>query len=318
MVSPTQCDSDSFQSSSTMTMTMPNEAQHTLPTSETDEAYSITIDLCGDQSTVSSISCSVKSNRMKRTRKTMDFTTVHQCEQDDNKKRRRRGTSYTIVEIHSMLHLMKRVLPKCADEWELICMVHGRIFPDNDRTVTSLKKKFRDLCRETGADEQQLDERFRVKPVHGEREVAKAREVQRMISQKPSGYQLVLQKAPNGDVMESGNYPGSFPNFKVKVPNPLQPSSTDSAPIASVPQFIEIPQTPEVSCEENEQPVDSDDMSELDLDDYQDDMNMKDSEHIIGRPMSQISPNVEGGRSLRITPYCESVTYKRNIPAIIF
>merc|ERR1719330_203758 len=159
-------------------MTTPHEAQHAqpaLPATEHDEPYTISVDF-SDHSTVSSISCSVRSNRIKRTRKTLDFATIHQCNQDDRKRRRRRGNSYSVVEIHSMLHLMKRVLPKCADEWELIRMVHSRIFPDNDRTVSSLKKKFRDLCRETSVHEQQLDERFRVKPVHGKREIAKARE----------------------------------------------------------------------------------------------------------------------------------------------
>ncbi len=207
-------------------------------------------------------------------------------------------------------------------------MVHGRIFPDNDRTVSSLKKKFRDLCRETSAHEQQLDERFRVKPVHGEREVAKAREVQRLISQKPAGYQLVLQKTSGNDVADGGNYPGSLPNFKVKVPNPLQPSPTESsAVVASVPKYIQIPQSPEMSSDDNEQPAGggADDMSELDLDDYQDDMNAP--ELIIGRPVPQALHGVGcvgGGptKTMKITPHCvyESVCCapNENTPAIIF
>ena len=97
---------------------------------------------------------------------------------------------------------------------------------------------------------------------------------------------LVLQEATDG-AAEGGNYPGLHSNFKVRVPNPLQPSPPESMPIpaASVPKFIQILQSPEMISDDHEQMEDGDDMSELELDDYQDLMN--DSEVIIGRPLPQ-------------------------------
>jgi hypothetical protein len=308
---------------------------------QSDEGYSILIDHC-NQSVVSSLSCSVCSYQtsveeeslnlnMKRTRKAMDFssypTTTTTGTLESSRKRRRRGASYTIVEIHSLLHLMKRVLPKCADEWELIRMVHCRIFPDNDRTVLSLKKKFKDLCSSRTNNNSSnchdlLDERFRAKPAFSQREVEKAREVQFLISEKPPGFQLVLPKekrvsnSSNNDTQNQVQCPihsssnsnenhvtitgnsavDAFPIFRVKVPDPLQPMQETTEPEhdlenenevqvkagpihlqgqSHIPKFIQIPESPitndiDVHSQSHSQP-DYDEMSELDLNDYQED-----------------------------------------------
>jgi hypothetical protein len=310
--------------------TTPHEAQHTLPTTEQDAEYTITVDQC-DWSTTSSLSCSITSCRIKRTRKTMDLSSFYQCDLESSKKRRRRGASYTIVEIHSLLHLMKRVLPKCGDEWELIRMVHCRIFPDNDRTVSSLKKKFKDLCREAPSDnqQQQLDERFRAKPAFSEREAEKAREVQELISQKPPGFQLVLSNSREDEQVS----PNSLPNFKVKVPDPLQSSvaPTEPEPEPVVPKFIQIPDSPSTNAErQNQHQPEDDEMSELDLDDHENDDFGEMEPSVIGNPLPLRNPlllrnplhpiptpqEITTHRGMMVSP-CADITLDRKLHANI-
>lgn len=227
-------------------------ALHILPETESDEAYSLLLDDCG-ASTISTLSsCSLKICPLKRTHKSLNLTSYYDNEVELPNSKRTRGASYNVVEIHSLLHLMKRVLPKSPDEWEIIRIVHGRIFPDNYRTISSLKKKFRDLCRPTP------------KPLYGKREVAKAREVELLISQKAPGFQLVLPKVPSNDCSGPDHLPRcSIPEFNVKVPNPLEPNPGNDE---NVPKFIQIPDSP---FSENTRKLQEDEMSELELDEYE-------------------------------------------------
>ena len=261
----------------------------------------------------SSLSCSVQSTSynddwcsLKRTAKSADLTSYHCYADDDDNDynngddessllsrptppKRRRGASYNVVELHSMLHLMKRVLPKCADEWEIIRLVHARIFPDYNRTVSSLKKKFKELCKGTcsssspGTTGHAHGGGISGSGVNSRTIADKAREVQDLIAQKPPGFQLILPKASppptctdtltckRTSLFHSGvnrveeNHTGnqhhhhdrqSLPEFKVKVPNPLQSStvttttSTVSPPNKNekIPKYIQIPGSPEAKA----------------------------------------------------------------------
>lgn len=285
------------------------QAQHSLSSTNSccDEGYSIYLD---DESEVSTITCSIMEEEhfsLKRTRKSLDLAMIDEHQETRSKKRRRRGTSYTIVEIHSLLHLMKRVLPKCADEWELIRMVHCRIFPNNDRTVISLKKKFRDLCRNTsGLD--MLDERFRAQPVHGEFEVKKAREVQQLISLKPPGYQLILPKTSDNQIDSTKKHIESLPSFQVKVPNPLCPIDTQQVVRAEVPKFIQIQESPLLTAESSSN---EDDMSDIELDEFGKE---NEDESVIVCPMV---PKKTESPSALLTPSPFYVTNDKKLPVVI-
>lgn len=278
--------------------------------SEQDDGYSIYVD---DESDVSSLTCSIIESsvyNMKRSRKSMHLSSID-LNEDSHSKKRRRGASYTIVEIHSLLHLMKRVLPKSADEWELIRMVHSRIFPANDRTVVSLKKKFRELCRDSDG-QHLLDERFRAQPVHGEKEVEKAREVQNLISLKPPGYQLILPKNTRNQKEVLKTNQESLPIFQVKVPNPLEPVVVTQKVTAQknevVPKIIQIPESPVLQT--GLEPSPEDDMSDLDID------NDEDEESVIVCPIAPSSTNENAAPVIDITP-CFDSTVGKKLPAVI-
>jgi len=262
--------------SQTREMTNFQVAMHPSPFSDLPEGEEypiISLDLSA-QSVVSVLSCSVSSRCLKRSCKATDFSDLQHCsEQSSSKKRRRRGASYTIVEIHSLLHLMKRVLPRCSDEWEIVRMVHHRIFPNNDRTVPSLKKKFRDLCMSTDyqrnhahPQESYPATNSNTKASFSEREIMKAREVHTAIAQKPPGFELVLSNKEENVDWKAKNYPISLPSFKVKVPNPLEGNQTTSD---AIPSCVQIPLSPD--CFFGAQP-EIDEMSDLELDgDIEDD-----------------------------------------------
>ena len=254
-------------------MDVSNRAQHTtlLPNTENDEPYDLLLRNDCDRSVMSSMTCSVASRCLKRTFKAVDLTSFKDPVLQDTRNKRRRGAGYNKIEVHSLLHLMSRVLPKCADEWEIIRLVHNKIFPDNARTASSLKRKFRDLCREA-------DGSFGV-----QRDVIRAKEIELLISQKPSGYQMVLPTNGNHDFEVTNICQSSIPLFKVKVPNPLQeqgPNTTDKR----VPEYIQIPESP--NCDNVDTQRDEDEMSELDLDEY---VAVKDNAHpIIFPPVNPI------------------------------
>lgn len=172
-------------------------------------------------------------------------------------------------------------------------MVHNRTFPGNDRTVSSLKKKFRDLCRTTS------------KPVSGFREVEKAREVQFLIVQKPPGFQLVLPTSSSDELIQQNNLPSSIPNFHVRVPDPLQPKTTEH-----VPEFIQIPESPTTHLDNQ---IDEDEMSELDLDEYEADVGGVDS--VIINELSQVVSH--NGPVVTPTP-CVGEMNDNKLPVIIF
>ena len=277
---------------------------------EQDDGYSIYVD---DESDVSTLTCSITEAsvcNMKRSRKSMHLSSID-LNQDSRAKKRRRGVSYTVVEIHSLLHLMKRVLPKSADEWELIRMVHSRIFPTNDRTVVSLKKKFRELCRDNEG-QHLLDDRFRAQPVHGEKEVEKAREVQHMISLKPPGYQLILPNNTKNQKDVHNTNLKFLPMFQVKVPNPLEPvvvtQQVNELGNEVVPKIIQIPESPVLQSDFEPSP--EDDMSDLDID------NDDDEESVIACPITPRATTENVTRVIDITP-CFDATIGKKSPAIV-
>lgn len=318
------CSSTTSHSLEFLDMMKTNKAQHTftltLPVTEDDESVCVMINQCDDQSVISSLSCSVQSCRMKRTYKTMNLNSYqydadyeytggeHDQDPDTTEQnipnKRRRGAGYNVVEIHSLLHLMKRVLPKCADEWEIIRIVHNRIFPNNDRTVTSLKKKYRDLCRQ--------DTRNNA----GSREVAKAIEVQRLILQKPPGFQLVLphqattKVAGNGLTATCKTNLNSLPSFQVKVPDPLRPKE-------QIPEFIQVPESPP-DMNIGRTSLDDDELSELDLDEYEADTKEMDSVIIKDKNNSIQSQDEQNLNTVVVisTP-CATGTHNSKTPAII-
>lgn len=242
------------------TMSSNRTPLHTfLSDADGDGAYSVYLDC--DRSSISALSyCSMdfwsdfssaeEPVSIKRT-----YNAINLASFDDNhtdkdlyvqNEKRTRGATYNSTEILSMLVLMERILPKCPDEWEIIRIVHGKIFPDNNRTVSSLQRKFRDLCAW----------RTHKSNAFSRREVEKAKEIEWLISQKAPGFQLVLNKNCCG----SDDLPKcSIPHFNVKVPNPLDPTS--------VPQVIQIPESP--TCPIQNDYPDEDEMSELDLDEYE-------------------------------------------------
>ncbi len=290
-----------------------NQPQHSLacPIAERDEeGFSIYLD---DDSDVSTITCSVMDEEeqyelptLKRTRNSMDLAVIDGYQGDRSKKRRRRGTSYTIVEIHSLLHLMKRVLPKSADEWELIRIVHSRIFPDNDRTVSSLKKKFKELCRDTDGRDL-LYTRFRAQPVHGKFEVDKAREVQNLITLKPPGYQLILPKTSKDQVIAQNTEP--LPHFQVKVPNPLAPPPiTEQQGTKQVPECIQIPDSPALTAEVK---ANQDNMSALNINEYEAAKNQKAFTH--STPIIPTEIVVTG----LPTAWCDDTDHTKKTPVVI-
>lgn len=286
-------------------MNKQTQAQHHLPVSfldDDDEGYIVYVD---DESEVSALTCSLFEHpaSMKRSRKSMDLPSIFNWQDDRSHKRRRRGTSYTMVEIRSLLHLMKRVLPKTPDEWELIRVVHCHIFPDNDRTVQSLKRKFKDLCRDNNGPDA-LDERFRAQPVQGKKEVEKAREVQHLISLKPPGFQLILPKTSDKEIETLENARNSIPAFRVKVPNPLEPEPLVTQQ-QEVPKFVQIPESPDIIAQTHT--TTEDDMSDLEIDEPD-----KDEESVI---LSPFVGTVVTSTGIHEAPSC--VTSEKKFPVII-
>jgi hypothetical protein len=250
------------------TMSSNRAPLHTLPDTETDEAYSIYLEDCDSSASVSTLSCSYSTEfcsgqlmvpvSLKRTHNAMNLASFDDNDSDNDlylqSEKRTRGANYSTTEIRSLLVLMERILPKCPDEWEIIRMVHGKIFPDHSRTVSSLQRKFRDLC----AWRSHKSNSF------GRREIEKAKEVEWLISQKDPGFQLVLNKKKLCRTKD--NLPKcSIPHFNVKVPNPLDPTSNNN--YEPVPKVIQVPESP-TGTVGNQYP-DEDEMSELDVYEYE-------------------------------------------------
>lgn len=241
-----------------LTMSSNRAPLHTLPGADADGEYSVYLDCCS--SSVSTLSWEPES--LKRTYHAMNLASFDDNHADNDlhvqNEKRTRGATYNSTEILSMLVLMERILPKCPDEWEIIRIVHGKIFPDNNRTVSSLQRKFRDLCAWRSHKSNSFSRR----------EVEKAKEVEWLISQKAPGFQLVLNKKCCG----TDNLPKcSIPHFNVRVPNPLDPTSN----YEPVPKVIQIPESP--ACPMGNNYPDEDEMSELDLDEYEAEKHRMDS-----------------------------------------
>ena len=57
----------------------------------------------------------------------------------------RRGANFTAAELDSFLDAVEEVMPLSATQWEDVAEAHLTRYPDFERTVTSLKRKFKEL-----------------------------------------------------------------------------------------------------------------------------------------------------------------------------
>ena len=57
----------------------------------------------------------------------------------------RRGFNYSITEEENLLDIIDELLPIGQMEWETVEQRHSLLYPEQQRTVDSLKKKFRKL-----------------------------------------------------------------------------------------------------------------------------------------------------------------------------
>lgn len=63
------------------------------------------------------------------------------------KKLPARGSGFGQAEVDHFLSLLDHYLPLCKDEWDIVIVEHSKIFPQNNRSVESLRRKFASLHR---------------------------------------------------------------------------------------------------------------------------------------------------------------------------
>ena len=59
----------------------------------------------------------------------------------------KRGASFKNAEVKIILDFIEEVLPIGGTEWDRILEMHEERFPDHNRTLTSIKRKYQDLHR---------------------------------------------------------------------------------------------------------------------------------------------------------------------------
>ncbi|TMW65573.1 hypothetical protein Poli38472_008215 [Pythium oligandrum] len=82
----------------------------------------------------------------------------------------KRGLGFTEREIKSLLDVIEERLPLAIDDWETVASVHRAMFPNLNRTVGSLRRKFYKLTR---ADSRNCGRRFRSTVIQAHRIRAK-------------------------------------------------------------------------------------------------------------------------------------------------
>ena len=59
----------------------------------------------------------------------------------------KRGYKFTEEELESLLMAVDEIVPVGNPEWEHIWEMHNSCYPNQDRTVESLKRKFQELAK---------------------------------------------------------------------------------------------------------------------------------------------------------------------------